>query len=90
VQSNLIKNIEKILTAFGNMGKLPKALIKYGCYVFFGLLTIGTILVLLNHTLLPYNSHFDMVSKAIVLTSFTLVAEAIIGGLVMDFVFNKK
>lgn len=72
------------------MGKLPKALIKYGCYVFFGLFIIGTVLVLLINTLLPYNSYFDMVSKAIVITSFTLAAEAIIGGLVMDFVFNKK
>jgi len=89
MQSNLIKNIEKILTAFSKMGKLPKALIKYGSYVFFGLFTVGTILVLLNNTLLPYNSYFDMVSKAIVITSFTLVAEAIIGGLVMDFVFKK-
>lgn len=89
MQSNLIKNIEKILTAFSNMGKLPKALIKYGCFVFFGLFAIGTVLVLLNNTLLPYNSYFDMVSKAIVITSFTLVAEAIIGGLVMDFVFKK-
>ena len=90
MQSNLLKNIEKILTAFNTMGKLPKSLIKYGCYVFFGLFTIGTILVLLNYTLLPYNAYFDMVSKAIVITSFTLAAEAIIGGLVMDFVFKKQ
>lgn len=89
MQTNLIKNIEKILTAFSGMGKMPKALIKYGCYVFFGFFTIGTVLVLLNNTLLPYNSYFDMVSKAIVLTSFTLAAEAIIGGLVMDFVLKK-
>ena len=90
MQSNLIKNIEKVLTAFGNMGKLPKALIKNGCYVFFGLFTIGTVMVLLNHTFLPFNSRFDIVSKAIVITSFTLAAEAIIGGLVMDFVFKKQ
>lgn len=72
------------------MGKLPKALIKYGCYVFYGIFIIGTILVLLNNTLLPYNSYFDMVSKAIVITSFTLIAEVVIGGLIMDFVLNKK
>ena len=89
MQTNLTKNIEKIFTAFGKMGKLPKALIKYGCYVFFGIFTIGTILVLLNNTLLPYNSYYDMVAKAIVTTSFTIAAEAIIGGLVMDFVFKE-
>lgn len=90
MQSNLLKNIEKILTAFGNISKLPKALIKYGCYIFFTLLTIGSVLVLLNNTLLPYDSYLDMVSKAIVITSFTLFAEAIIGGLAMDFIFNKR
>lgn len=90
MQSNMRKNLEKILIAFDKMGKLPKAFIKYGCYVFFAIFTIGTLLVLLNHTLLPYNSYFDIVSKAIVITSFTLVAEAIIGGLVMDFVFRER
>ena len=85
----MIKNIEKIRTAFGKVGKLPKALIKYGCYVFFGLFTIGAILVLLNNTILPYNTYYDMVSKAIVTTSFTLAAEAIIGGIIMDFVYKK-
>ncbi len=89
MQSNKTKNMEKILTAFGKMGKLPKALIKYGCYVCFGLFTVGTILVLLNNTVLVYNSYFDLVSKTLVITSFTLAAEVIIGGLVMDFVFRK-
>jgi len=89
MQSNIAKNIEKIRTAFTKMGKLPKALIKYGSCVFLAVFTVGTILVLLNNTLLPYNSYFDMVSKAIVTTSFTLAAEAIIGGLVMDFVFKR-
>lgn len=89
VQSNLLKKMNKILKAFDNLGKLPKALIKYGSYVFLAIFTIGTLSVLLNNTLLPYNSYLDMVSKAIVITSFTLAAEAIIGGLVMDFVFKK-
>ncbi len=90
MQTNMYKNIEKIRTAFGNIGKLPKALIKYGCYVFFVLLTIGSVLVLLNNTVLPHNSYLDLVSKSIVTTSFTIAAEAIIGGLVIDFVFSKK
>lgn len=88
-QTNSTKNIEKIITAFGNIEKLPKALIKYGCYAFFGILTIGTISVLLNNTVLPYNFYFDMVSKEIVKKSFIIAAEFIIGGLVMDFVFKK-
>ena len=86
---NLIKKLEKILNAFGKMDKMPKALIKYGCIVFLGLLLTGTVMVLMNYTVLTYNSYFDLVSKSLVTTSFTIGAEAIIGGLVLDFVFKK-
>lgn len=89
MQQNLIKNIEKMFNAFGKMEKLPKALIKYGCFVFLGLFLVGTVMVLLNYTVLPWNSYTDLVSKSIVKTSFTIGAEAIIGGLVLDFVFKK-
>jgi hypothetical protein len=85
----MIKKIQKIRTAFGNMDKLPKALIRYGSYASFAIFTIGTILVLLINTILPFNTYFDMVAKAIVKTSLTLAAEVIIGGLIMDFVFKK-
>lgn len=83
------KKIEKVLSAFNNLEKLPKALIKYGSYIFFGLFIIGTVLVLLNNTILPYNSYFDMVSKELVKKSFVVGAEVIIGGLVMDFAMKK-
>jgi hypothetical protein len=85
----MTKNIEKIYTAFNKMDKLPKALIKYGCYVFLALFLIGNIMVLFNNTVLSYDSYFDLVSKSIVKTSFSVVAEVIIGALVMDFIFKK-
>lgn len=71
------------------MEKLPKALIKYGCIIFLGLFLAGTVMVLLNYTVLTWNSYFDLVSKSLVKTSFTIGAEAVIGGLVLDFVFKK-
>lgn len=89
LQQNLIKNLEKVLKAFGKMEKLPKALIKYGCFIFLGLFLSGTVMVLLNYTVLTWNSYFDLVSKSLVKTSFTIGAEAIIGGLVLDFIFKK-
>lgn len=88
-QSERTKNIKKILTAFNGIHKLPLAIIKYGSLISAALFTIGAVLVILNNTILPYNSFSDMVSKEVVKTSFTLGAEAIIGGLIMDFVFKK-
>jgi len=87
-QSNRTKNIEKIFTAFDSMEKLPKSLIKYGLYVFLAIYSIGTLMVILNNTIIPYDSYFDMVSKEIVKVSFILAAEAIIGGVVMDYAFS--
>jgi len=89
MQANLIKKIDKIVDAFNKMDKMPKALIKYGCYVFLGLFVIGTIMVLLNNTILTYDSYFDLLSKSIVKVSFSIAAEVIIGGLLLDFVFKK-
>lgn len=88
-QSNRTNNIEKIISAFGKMQKLPKTLIRYGTYIFTFIFVIGMILVILNHTLLPFDPYLDMVSKEIVKTSFIIAAEAIIGGLIMDYVFKK-
>lgn len=70
------------------MHKTSKILIKSGLFVFLALFVTGSVLVILNNTVLPYDPHFDMVSKELVKTSFILAAEAIIGGVVMDYVFS--
>jgi hypothetical protein len=88
-QTNRTKNIEKIISAFNNMQKLPKTLIKFGIYVFLVIYVIGTVLVILGNTVLPYDPYFDMVSKEIVKVSFVLAAEAVIGSVVMDYVFRS-
>ncbi|HOQ07691.1 MAG TPA: hypothetical protein PLP87_07760 [Clostridiales bacterium] len=86
-QSNRIKKIEKIAVAFNRMQKLPKTLIRFGLYVFLAIYVTGTILLILNNTVFPYDSYVDMVSKELVKVSFILAAEAIIGSIVMDYVF---
>lgn len=88
-QPNRTKYIKKIVTAFSGIQPLPKALLKYGIYAFLGLLVTGSVMVLLNNTILPYNSYFDMVSKEIVKTSFIIAAEAVIGSLAIDFAFKR-
>lgn len=89
MHSNITEQIKKMYSAFGKLSKLPKALIKYGCYISLAVLTLGCILVLLNYIVLPFSSYLDLVSKTLVKTSFILAAESIIGGLVIDFLFRK-
>ncbi|NLK86959.1 MAG: hypothetical protein GX279_05655 [Clostridiaceae bacterium] len=88
-QTDRIKKIEKIISAFSKLQKLPKTLIKYGLYIFTGIFVIGMILVILNNTVLHFDPYLDMVSKETVKTSFIIAAEAVIGGLIMDYAFRK-
>lgn len=89
MQFDMSKNIEKIVTAFNKMAKIPKTFLKYGCIAFIALLFVGTILILLNSALLSYDSYLDLVSKSIIKVSFSIAAEVIIGSLVLDFMFKK-
>jgi len=88
-QSKRTKNIEKIITSFSKMHKLPRTLIRFGVYISLSLYVIGTVLVILSNTVLTYDQYFDMVSKETVKVSFILAAEAVIGGVIMDYVFRR-
>lgn len=88
-QTNHTRNIKKIKNAFNSIEKLPKTLLKYGILAFLIIFVTGNVLVILNNTILPYNSYFDMVSKELVKVSFIIGAEIVIGSLVMDFVFKR-
>ncbi|HHW49539.1 MAG TPA: hypothetical protein GXX14_13125 [Clostridiaceae bacterium] len=89
MQSNLAKKIEKMLSAFSKIDKFPKAIIKHGSRISLLLLAVGTFMVVYNHTAINYDPHLEFIAQCLVKTSFTVLAEAIIGGLVMDFVFKK-
>lgn len=89
MQFNLSQKLEKIAAAFSKIQKLPKALLKYGFMLFLIILSAGSIMALVNITVLNYNPFLDLVSKSLVKTSFSIAAEAIIGALIIDYVFKK-
>jgi len=89
MQSNLAKSIERIFSAFSKLDKLPKAIIKYGAIAFLAIFGLGTLLVVLNHTGGKYDPHSEFIATSVVKSSFTILAEAVIGGLLMDYIFKK-
>lgn len=90
MQSNLIRqHIEKIFAEFNKLNKFPKAIIKYGIQAFFALFILGTLLVALNHSALDYDFYLELIATTIVKSSFTILAEVVIGGLLIDFVLKK-
>jgi len=89
MQSNFGKSLEKIFSSLDNVNRFSKALIKYGTLIFILVFAVGCVLAVLNLTVLDFNVYRDFVAKSIVKTSFTLLAEAVIGGLIIDYVINK-
>jgi hypothetical protein len=90
MQRDVGKKVEKIINRFKNIGKLPTAIIKYGSVISLILFAAGTALFVYNKTGTDYTMYKEFVSMSIVECSFTLLAEAIIGGLLIDFVLGKK
>lgn len=90
VYANINRGIEKIFSAFYKLNPFTKLVIKRGAQICLILLTLGTLLVFLNHTRFNYDSYFEFIATSVIKSSFTILAEVIIGGLLIDYVFNKK
>lgn len=89
MQTDKTKKIEKILTVFTKIDKLPMAIIKYGTHISLLLLAFGTLIIVYNQTIVNFDVYLSFVARCIIKTSFTILAESIIGGLLIDFVFKK-
>ncbi len=83
------ERIEKICEEFKNVNSFSKALIKYGSQAALFLLILGTILLVLNQTVLDFDSYTKFIGTLIVKNSIVLLAEFIIGGLIIDY-FSKR
>lgn len=89
MQLNNMKKIEKIAKEFNKINHLSKLIIKYGIGAFIALFLVGALIILLYQTIFYSNDYTYYLGTLIVKTSFTILAEAIIGGLIIDFVASK-
>lgn len=89
MERKLNKNIEKIIKSLNGINSFPKAIIKHGSRIFLLLFAIGTVMVVVNHAILNYDFYFEFTAKTLIKNSFTVLAEVIIGGLLIDYIFNK-
>lgn len=83
------ERIEKIFEEFKNVNSFSKSLIKYGTLVALFILISGTILLVLNQFVLSFDSYKQFIGILIVKNSIVLLAEFIIGGLIIDY-FTKR
>lgn len=90
MQSNLTKNIKKIKNALNKVKKLPKKIMKYGFIAFLVLFAIGAAMVILNRTRIDFDPYIEFSATTLIKNSFIILAESIIGGLLIDFIFKKE
>ena len=90
MQQNILKNFEKIYSEFSKLNKWTKKMILLGMHISLAIFALGTFLVVFNRVVLHYDSYFEFVATSVVRSSFTILAEIIIGCLLVDYVFNKS
>ncbi|TYQ15568.1 UNVERIFIED_CONTAM: hypothetical protein Cloal_2038 [Acetivibrio alkalicellulosi] len=88
--NTLFKNIKKMAQEFNKVNKFSKSIIKYGTQISLALLFAGTIVIVLNHRVLSYNSQLVYIGTLVVRNSFIILAQAIIGGLLIDYITKKN
>ena len=87
--TNISKKIEKIFSSFVKLNKITKLIIKYGTLISVALLIIGTFMILINRYGSTFDVNLDFAATSLVKASFTLMAEAIIGGILVDYIAGK-
>ncbi|MCX7920686.1 MAG: hypothetical protein N3B21_01475 [Clostridia bacterium] len=90
MQLNTDNGIAKIFTAFSKVHKYPKAIIKYGVQAFLALFLVGTLLFVFNTTKSYYDLYAEFIATSIIKSSFIILAEIVIGALLLDYLFKKN
>jgi hypothetical protein len=90
---NNILNKNKILEKIGEelckLNKHTVNFIKFGANLFITLFASGTLLSVLNRFIFNHNPYKEFLAISIITSSFVLLAEVIIGCLLLDTAFNK-
>lgn len=84
-----LEKIEKIFEEFKHVNSFSKSLIKYGSLAALIMLSLGTLVLILNQTVIDFDSYTKFIGTSIVKNSIIVLAEFIIGGLAIDY-FTKR
>lgn len=90
MQTDILKNIKKMFNAFEKIDSHTIRTIKLGANISLLLLIAGMVLLIANRAVLNFDTYLEFVTLNIIKSSFTILAEIIIGGLLVDYVFNKS
>ncbi|NLC67294.1 MAG: hypothetical protein GX754_00585 [Clostridiaceae bacterium] len=86
--SVLNKSLKKIITELRKLNNHTKVAIKVGINIFLAFFSLGAVLILVNRTFYGIDSYIEFIAVSIIKASFTILAEIIIGCLLVDYIFN--
>lgn len=87
---NMSENLRKIKDAFSELHEKTKKFMMIGVRISLILLAIGTILVGVNVYVLNHDAYFSFIANSIVKSSISILAEIVIGCLLIDLAFKSK
>jgi len=81
--------MRKIFKEITRLNEVTKKMITVG--IFFSLVTLfaGTLLICINGTIIPYDPYVGYIAPLIASKSFPILAEVIIGCIIIDYLFNR-
>lgn len=89
MQTNIANGFKKLMVEFSKIGSVSRALIKYGTQAFLALTALGAFLFIFNTTYLGFDVYLQFIAISIVKNSFIILAEVVIGALLIDYFLKK-
>lgn len=87
---NINKTMKTVCNELCKLNKTTVRFIKAGIQIFLFIFASGTLLLVLNRFIFNHDPYKEFIGTSIVISSFTILAEIIIGCLLIDSVFNKN
>jgi uncharacterized protein YacL len=87
---NMSENLRKIRDAFSELNSNTKKFMMIGVRISLILLAIGTILIGVNIYVLNHDAYLSFIANSIVKSSVSILAEIVIGCLLLDLAFKKR
>jgi len=89
IKTVISKNVKKIISELSKTSEKTKKALNIGIILFLVAFALGTLFIVLNRLVYNYDLYIEYIGMSIIKSSFTILAEVIVGCLLLDYVFNK-
>lgn len=84
------KKFKELLCRLNGMNKHARFIIRFGAHFSIALLAVGAVTFVYNRTAIHDNSLLELISTNLIIYSFSVLAEFIIAGVILDYLTKKE